>query len=64
MGEIINIILKVVNSLETIEVRGKNNLALLFNSIDTLHQLADSLNNPKEEIVELVGTEETDTVER
>ena len=57
MGEIINIILKVTNSLETIEVHGKNNLALLFNSIDALHQLAISLNNPKQEIVELGGTE-------
>lgn len=60
MGEIIKIILKVGASLEKIEVHGKSNLALLFNSIDALHQLADSLNNPKVEVVDLDGAESND----
>lgn len=53
MEEIINIIGKTISSLELIEVHGRQNLALLYNSIDALTQLKLSLNNPHKEVKEI-----------
>lgn len=46
MAEIIRIINAIINNLNGVEVRGQNNLALLYNSIDALRSLKHSLENP------------------
>lgn len=38
-----DLISKALNSLNLVEVRGQQNLALLFNSIDTLKQVYEAL---------------------
>lgn len=53
MDEIIRIIEAVMANLNIIDVRGKENLARLYNSIDALGNLKHALENPvvtKEEI--------------
>ena len=53
MGEIIRILDAVMGNLNVIDVRGKENLARLYNSIEALGNLKHALENPvitKEEI--------------
>ena len=64
MHEIIRIIEAVMVNLNTIDVRGKENLARLYNSIDALGNLKHALENPvvtKEEIDVRPTTEESPT---
>ena len=46
MNEIIRIVEAVMENLNVIEVRGKENLARLYNSIDALSNLKHALENP------------------
>ena len=46
MNEIIRIIDAVMANLNVIDVRGKENLARLYNSIDALSNLKYALENP------------------
>ena len=46
MNEIIRIIDAVMGNLNVIDVRGKENLARLYNSIDALSNLKYALENP------------------
>ena len=46
MNEIIRIVEAVMENLNVIEVRGKENLARLYNSIDALGNLKHALENP------------------
>ena len=46
MDEIIKILDAVMGNLNIIDVRGKENLARLFNSIDALGNLKHALENP------------------
>ena len=46
MNEIIRIIETVMVNLNVIDVRGKENLARLYNSIDALGNLKHALENP------------------
>ena len=46
MNEIIRILDAVMTNLNTIDVRGKDNLARLYNSIDALGNLKHALENP------------------
>ena len=46
MGEIIRILDAVMGNLNVIDVRGKENLARLYNSIDALSNLKHALENP------------------
>ena len=62
MHEIIRIIEAVMGNLNTIDVRGKENLARLYNSIDALSNLKYALENPvvtKEELDVGSTTEES-----
>ena len=62
MNEIIRIIEAVMGNLNTIDVRGKENLARLYNSIDALGNLKHALENPvvtKEELDVGPTTEES-----
>lgn len=45
----IDVLKSLINSLNMVEVHGANNLALLWNSIDTLKQLLTSLENARDE---------------
>lgn len=57
MSEIIKILDSLIINLNVLEVRGQQNLALLFNSIDTLKSLKRSLENPvvKEEKIDVMA---------
>ena len=46
MDEIIRILDAVMGTLNAIDVRGKENLARLYNSIDALGKLKHTLENP------------------
>ena len=46
MNEIIRILDAVMGNLNVIDVRGKENLARLYNSIDALSNLKHALENP------------------
>lgn len=46
MDEIIRILDAVMGNLNIIDVRGKENLARLYNSIDALDNLKHALENP------------------
>ena len=46
MDEIIKILDAVMGNLNIIDVRGKENLARLFNSIDALGNLKHAIENP------------------
>ena len=46
MDEIIRILDAVMGNLNIIDVRGKENLARLYNSIDALSNLKHALENP------------------
>ena len=46
MNELIRILDAVMGNLNIIDVRGKENLARLFNSIDALGNLKHALENP------------------
>ena len=46
MGEIIRILDAVMGNLNVIDVRGKENLARLYNSIEALGNLKHALENP------------------
>ena len=46
MNEIIRILDAVMGNLNVIDVRGKENLARLYNSIDALSNLKYALENP------------------
>ena len=46
MNEIIRIVEAVMENLNVIDVRGKENLARLYNSIDALSNLKHALENP------------------
>ena len=46
MNEIIRIVEAVMGNLNIIDVRGKENLARLYNSIDALSNLKHALENP------------------
>ena len=46
MNEIIKILDAVMGNLNVIDVRGKENLARLYNSIDALANLKHALENP------------------
>ena len=62
MHEIIRIIEAVMSNLNVIDVRGKENLARLYNSIDALSNLKHALENPvvtKEELDVGPTTEES-----
>ena len=62
MNEIIRILEAVMENLNVIDVRGKENLARLYNSIDALGNLKHALENPvvtKEEIDVGPTTEES-----
>ena len=62
MHEIIRIVEAVMENLNVIEVRGKENLARLYNSIDALGNLKHALENPvvtKEKIDAEPTTEES-----
>ena len=53
MNEIIRVLNAVMGNLNVIDVRGKENLARLYNSIEALGNLKHALENPvvtKEEI--------------
>ena len=53
MNEIIRIVEAIMENLNVIDVRGKENLARLYNSIEALGNLKHALENPvvtKEEI--------------
>ena len=53
MNEIIRIVEAIMGNLNVIDVRGKENLARLYNSIEALGNLKHALENPvitKEEI--------------
>lgn len=65
MDEIIKIIDAVVANLNLIEVRGQSNLAILYNSIDTLKNLEKGLSNPvvTKEVIEDYGHKEAETDE-
>lgn len=57
MSEIIKILDSLIINLNVLEVRGQSNLAILFNSIDTLKNLKHSLENPvvKEEKINVMA---------
>ena len=62
MNEIIRILDAVMGNLNIIDVRGKENLARLYNSIDALGNLKHALENPvvtKEKIDAEPTTEES-----
>ena len=62
MDEIIRILDAVMGNLSVIDVRGKENLARLYNSIDALGNLKHALENPvvtKEKIDVEPTTEES-----
>ena len=62
MDEIIRILDAVMGNLNIIDVRGKENLARLYNSIDALGNLKHALENPvvtKEKIDVEPTTEES-----
>ena len=46
MDEIIRIVEAIMENLNAIDVRGKENLARLYNSIDALSNLKHALENP------------------
>lgn len=46
MDEVTRVLEAVMANLNIIEVRGKENLARLYNSIDALGNLKDALENP------------------
>lgn len=45
MSEIVKMVEKTIVSLDMVEVRGQNNLALLYNSLDNLKQVLEKLRN-------------------
>ena len=65
MPEIIRIIDAVINNLNSVEVRGQQNLALLYNSIDALRNLKHGLENPvrTEEKIDVGASAEEDNAE-
>jgi hypothetical protein len=65
MNEIIRIIEAVMVNLNVIDVRGKENLARLYNSIDALGNLKHTLENPvvTEEKIDVGAPAEENTAE-
>lgn len=65
MNEIIRIIDAVMGNLNVIDVRGKENLARLYNSIDALSNLKHALENPvvTEEKIDVGPTAEESNAE-
>lgn len=65
MFEIIKIVDALITNLNVLEVRGQQNLAILFNSIDTLKNLKRSLENPvvTEEKIDVMAKRETNEKE-
>ena len=64
MNEIIKILDAVMGNLNIIDVRGKENLARLYNAIETLGNLKHALENPvitKERIDDGAPAEENKT---
>ena len=62
MNEIIRIVEAVMGNLNVIDVRGKENLARLYNSIEALGNLKHALENPvitKERIDDDLTAEES-----
>lgn len=45
MLEIVKMVEATIMSLDMVEVRGQNNLALLYNSLDNLKQVLEKLRN-------------------
>lgn len=65
MSEIVRVIDAITTNLNVIEVRGKENLARLYNSIDALNNLKHALENPvvTEEKIDVGAPTEEDKAE-